>query len=149
MRIKIQTEVKSNWKKVVEGFNVSLFKKLNPPFPPVRVLRFDGCRKGDNVILELNFLFFKQNWEALIIHHEQKNQGYSFVDIAEKLPFFLKSWKHIHGIDAHNSGTLITDDISYTTGFILSDILMYPLLLGQFLYRKPIYKRVFNNGNGH
>jgi ligand-binding SRPBCC domain-containing protein len=42
-----------------------------------------------------------------------------------------------------DEGTIIIDDITFRTPSILTDYLFYPLLYLQFLYRKPIYKKVF------
>jgi ligand-binding SRPBCC domain-containing protein len=143
LKIYLKTQVNESLSRVVAGFNEALFLKLAPPFPPVKLLRFDGCLKGDIVSLELNFLVFKQPWTSLITHHEDSDSHFVFVDEGEQLPFFLKKWKHTHRMEASKAGTYIIDDIYYSTGTILTDLLMYPALYLQFLYRKPIYKRVF------
>jgi hypothetical protein len=64
MRIRITTLVTQNYRQVADRFDQNLFKALNPPFPPVKLLRFDGSRKGDEVHLQLNFLLFKQVWKS-------------------------------------------------------------------------------------
>jgi len=145
MNIGIKTVVGSPVGWVKEGFNEKLFLSLNPPFPPVRVLRFDGCKKGDRVVLELNFLVFRQTWESLIIADESTPNEFSFIDEGVTLPFFLSRWKHHHIVLAEsNGGSCVIDDISFSTGWLVSDVLIYPLLYLQFLYRKPIYRRVFS-----
>lgn len=128
---------------VKAGFTQDLFLSLNPPFPPVKLLQFDGCIKGDKVALELNFLFFKQQWVSDIAEDSETADAWHFVDIGTRLPFFLKTWQHHHGVRRKDKGSLIIDDITYTTGTLLTDLLLYPALLGQFLYRKPVYKRIF------
>ncbi|MEQ8808817.1 MAG: hypothetical protein RIE59_07095 [Imperialibacter sp.] len=144
MKIKIRTRVKADLQTVREGFTEKLFLKLNPPFPPVKLLRFDGCKKGDKVELELNFIFFKQTWESLITHDLTNGAVFSFVDEGVRLPFFLKSWKHHHINEAiENGGASITDEIEFTTPTLLTNLLFYPVLYLQFLYRKPIYRKVF------
>ena len=60
MKLKIQTSVAKNYQQVWEGFTEDLFNQLSPPFPPVKVIQFDGCHKGDIVELELNFLLFNE-----------------------------------------------------------------------------------------
>jgi len=146
MNIKITTQVKAEWKRVVSGFTKELFVKLNPPFPPVEVKQFDGCVKGDKVRLELNFLLFKQEWVSDIIESNESENGFSFIDEGVKLPFFLSHWKHQHIIEKReDGGSYIIDDIQYSTGTWLTDILFYPVLYGQFLYRKPIYRKIFSN----
>ena len=144
MNIKITTQVKADWKKVVAGFTKELFVKLNPPFPPVEVKQFDGCIKGDKVRLELNFLLFKQEWVSDIIESNESENGFSFIDVGAKLPFFLSSWKHHHIIEKREEGgSFIIDDIQYSTGTWFTDLLFYPVLYGQFLYRQPVYKKIF------
>jgi ligand-binding SRPBCC domain-containing protein len=145
MKIKIATQVKSEWEKVVSGFTKELFVKLNPPFPPVVVKQFDGCIKGDKVVLELNFLLFKQEWVSDIIDSVEDENGFSFIDVGVKLPFFLSRWRHHHIIKKReDGGTTIIDDIDFSTGSLLTDLLFYPILYGQFLYRKPIYRKIFS-----
>lgn len=143
MKLKIETPVKASQEKVKAGFNEKLFLALNPPFPKVKLLHFDGSRTGDIVSLQLNFIFFKQEWTSEITSDEATDQGFSFVDVGRKLPFFLKTWSHHHVVKNESKGAVIIDDITYSTGTWVTDLIMYPLLIGQFLYRKPIYKRFF------
>ena len=42
MKLILKTNVKQSPQQVWAGFNQSLFEKLAPPFPRVRLLRFDG-----------------------------------------------------------------------------------------------------------
>ena len=143
MHLRIVTLVKSPLQRVKEGFNEELFLALNPPFPPVRVLEFGGCDQGDRVSLELNFIFFKQKWVSLITEdHFGENEWY-FIDQGIQLPFFLKTWSHKH-IVRGKSRVEIIDDINYTTGSLITDLFLSPLLFLQFLYRKPIYRRKFS-----
>ncbi len=82
-------------------------------------------------------------WTSDIIEeHEDENLWY-FVDKGVRLPFFLKSWTHRHIVRNAEKGAEIIDDIEYKTGTVLTDILFYPLLFGQFVYRIPIYKKYF------
>jgi ligand-binding SRPBCC domain-containing protein len=143
MHIVIKTPVKQNYKQVAEGFTEKLFLSLNPPFPPVKLLRFDGCKKGDRVSLQLNFIFFKQRWDSVITYDVLNEQEFGFIDEGEQLPFFLKTWKHHHRIKHVEHGTVIEDDIHYTAPFKLLTLLLYPVLYLQFLYRRPVYQRIF------
>lgn len=143
MKINISTRVDKNYLEVKEGFNENLFLKLNPPFPPVRLLRFDGSSKGDIVSLELNFLFFKEKWTSEITADHTDEDEFFFVDEGVTLPFFLKEWTHKHRVIKQESGSLIKDEITYRGKFGLMTLLLFPVLYGQFLYRKPIYKKFF------
>lgn len=144
MQIRVDTLVEQPLPAVWSGFTRSLFDRLSPPFPPVTVVRFDGCRRGDIVHLRLNFLLFRQDWISRIVDQQTGEAEIYFVDKGVQLPFFLKSWRHRHRLLRHPSGgTVIRDDITYTTPGRLVDYLIYPLMWAQFVYRKPIYRRVF------
>ncbi|GAB4409108.1 MAG: hypothetical protein OHK0053_35910 [Microscillaceae bacterium] len=144
MKIVIQTRVGQSPEKVFAGFDQSLFLRLNPPFPPVRLLRFDGCKTGDIVQIKLNFLLFSQIWESHITDDGQPEGEIFFVDEGVRLPFFLKYWKHRHRIVGTEKGAIIIDDIEYRAPFGLLTYLLYPVLYAQFAYRRPIYRRVFS-----
>ena len=143
MNIKISTKVNQSLLKVWEGFDLELFSRLAPAFPPVEVKEFGGCLKGDKVHLELNFILFKQDWISDIIDQKQTESEIYFIDEGTKLPFFLSHWQHRHRMVKDGEGTIIIDDITFKTPTILTDYLFYPLMYLQFLYRKPIYKKVF------
>ncbi|HAA10159.1 MAG TPA: hypothetical protein DCE41_00115 [Cytophagales bacterium] len=143
MRIVIQTKVEQTVDQVKAGFNEKLFMKLSPPFPPVKLLRFDGSRTGDVVSLELNFLLLKQKWTSHITEDETKEGLFRFVDEGKSLPFFLKYWRHHHQILQDGSGSMIVDDISFQAPLRLLTPLLYPVLFLQFWYRKPIYRSFF------
>jgi ligand-binding SRPBCC domain-containing protein len=144
MRLTIRTSVAQNYLAVKEGFTQDLFLKLNPPFPPVRLNRFDGSSQGDIVELELNFILFRQTWRSLITEDGQTKQEWYFIDEGVKLPFFLKYWKHHHRVLKQGDGSQIVDDIHFRSPFWLMDFLLYPVLGLQFLYRKPAYKKFFS-----
>lgn len=142
MRIYIETQVCNTVINIADKFNEDLFKKLSPPLPPVKVVRFDGCKTGNLVCLELNFLLFKQKWVSEITAHTENRSLFTFTDIGTQLPFFLKKWQHIHAVKALNeSKSWVIDDIDFSTGYLLADVFIYPLMWLQFAYRIPIYKR--------
>ncbi len=143
MRIKITTPVRQPYKQVARGFDKKLFTSLNPPFPPVKLLRFDGSTRGDEVHLQLNFLLFTQVWKSLITENAENEEEIYFIDKGIQLPFFLSYWQHTHRIKRVGPHTHIIDDISFRTPFLLFDLLMYPVMYLQFLYRKPLYKKYF------
>ena len=132
MKLTIQTSVQQSYQQVWAGFTKDLFTKLNPPFPPVKVIRFDGCLKGDVVELELNFFVFKQSWKSLITDQQTTDVDIFFLDEGIKLPFFLSSWRHYHRIIKDSNSTIIADEIEFRTPTILTDYLLYPLLWAQF-----------------
>jgi ligand-binding SRPBCC domain-containing protein len=148
MRLRLKTAVKQPYKQVFSGFTRDLFVRLAPPFPRVIVERFDGCRTGDEVHIVIDALLFKQRWISRIIEHGSvehdtvfRDEIY-FVDEGTELPFFLTSWQHRHSIVSAGEGSVILDDIRFSARWGL-DVVVYPLLWLQFVYRKPIYRRVF------
>ncbi|MFC5407864.1 hypothetical protein ACFPMF_00990 [Larkinella bovis] len=144
MKMALDTLVEQDFRRVWAGFDRRLFNTLSPPFPPVRVVRFDGCLRGDTVHLQLNFLFFRQDWISRIIDQQETGQEIYFIDEGTKLPFFLSYWQHKHRIIRHGSQTRIVDEITYRTPTRFTDFLLYPVLYGLFAYRKPVYKRYFH-----
>lgn len=142
MHISIKTEVEAPLETVWENFTEELFLSLNPPFPPVNLLRFDGSQKGDLVELQLNFLLFKQKWASLITEQTSSQSYIEFIDEGTQLPFFLSEWKHQHRMERVADKTLIIDNIHFKAPLNL-DFLLYPALILQFIYRKPIYKKYF------
>ncbi|TAE39837.1 MAG: hypothetical protein EAZ70_04615 [Runella slithyformis] len=143
MKLIIQTRVNQSYLQVWNGFDKKLFDQLAPPFPPVRVVRFDGCLEGHVVDLELNFLLFKQRWVSHITAQNTTDAEIYFIDEGRQLPFFLSKWKHKHRILKDGTHAIIADEIEFRTPFLLTDYLFYPLMWAQFAYRKPIYRRVF------
>lgn len=143
MKITISTVVDQHYLEVKKGFTESLFKKLSPPFPPVRLLRFDGSETGDLVSLELNFIFFRQKWTSRISEDQTTYQEFYFVDEGIELPFFLKKWKHKHRVISAAAGSIIRDEIEFEAPFGWMSALLWPTLWLQFAFRKPIYRQIF------
>ncbi|REG86311.1 SRPBCC family protein [Algoriphagus antarcticus] len=144
MKINLSTKVNQNYLSVKNGFDETLFTKLSPPFPPVKLARFDGSEIGDLVSLELNFLLFKQQWTSEITESKTTDAEYYFVDEGVKLPFFLKKWRHKHRIINLGDQAEIKDEVEFSGPFGLATLLLYPAIYLQFLYRKPIYRRIFS-----
>lgn len=144
MRIEIKTTVQQNIKSVWKQFDKNLLKKLSPPFPSAEIERFDGCSRGDEVHININFLLTHTKWISLITDHSITAKKIWFIDEGIKMPLGLTDWKHRHeltAIDKHT--TEIADIIDFSTGNRLIDIALYPALYGQMLYRKPIYQYIF------
>ena len=143
MRITISTLVNGHLQAAFERFNRELFLKLNPPFPPVKLLRFDGMAVNDEVHLELNFLLKKEKWISRITDFSAGKDEIYFVDEGVQLPFFFKSWRHKHRLIYRENQTEIVDDIRFECKFTFLNCLVYPVFYLQFLYRKPVYRRHF------
>ncbi len=144
MKLTLSTQVAQDYLSVKKGFDETLFQRLSPPFPPVRLLRFDGSKKGDLVSLELNFLLFRQVWTSQITADHTDHREFYFIDEGIQLPFFLGKWQHKHRIIKNGDQSIIRDEIQYKGRFSWLTPILYPALYLQFLYRKPIYKRIFS-----
>lgn len=143
MKFILRTNVAQSLENVKEGFNEDLFSELSPPFPKVKIKQFDGSKKGDIVSLELNFMLFRQNWTSRIVDEGGSDMAYFFIDEGIILPFGLKFWRHKHTLKSLNAQTQIIDEVEFRSWNGLSSLLLFPILLSQFFYRKPIYKRIF------
>lgn len=143
MRILIKTPVAQAAPQVFQGFTQELFMKLAPPFPRLKLLRYEGNQVGNRVLIRLNFLLFQQTWESLIVEQGQNENEYYFVDEGVQLPFFLKKVRHRHSIVPDGQGSVIIDDFRFNTPNRLLDYLMYPGLYLQFWIRKPVYRKIF------
>jgi ligand-binding SRPBCC domain-containing protein len=141
--ILISTFVPQQLETVRDGFNEQLFQKLTPPFIHSSIVEFGGCRKGDRVVLKVGLPGLTQIWESLITAEGSSDDLWFFVDEGIRLPFPLKRWQHKHLVKKAEEGSVIVDDIIYSTGFVLSDYLVYPFLWFMFYWRKPVYKRYF------
>lgn len=140
----VTTSVQASVEKIEQNFTADLFSQLNPPFPPVKLLRFEGNEPGAEVALEMNFFIFKQRWISKITAAERSETHWVFIDEGVELPFFLSGWKHVHLVEKWGKGSKITDRISLRGPSWLPDIVLVVLFKGLMSYRKPIYRRVFN-----
>lgn len=144
MKIIIKTPVTGEPSQIISRFDQSLFEALAPPGPGVELVRFDGSKKGDIVHIKLNLFGLKRvDWISEITENKQNSEESYFIDRGIQLPFFLAKWEHKHLVKIAENGSVIVDDIFYQTPSMVLDYLLYPILYVQFLYRKPIYQRIF------
>lgn len=139
MNIYIVTQVSQSIPQVFGAFNQELFLALKPPFLPMKLLRFDGCKVGDQVHLDLGL----NVWISLITEHQIGEDECYFVDEGSQLPFPLKKWRHQHLIKRQGEETLIIDNIDYSTGLKLLDLIVFPFFYFMFWLRKPVYRKFF------
>lgn len=143
MKLYFETELQTPSDKVIAGFNRELFLFLSPPGVKVELARFDGCKKGDEVHLEIHSAGLKQSWVSLITENQQTEQEWSFVDEGKKLPWPLKKWRHHHRVLRTGEKTSkIIDDINFECALGLSPFL-YPFLWASFAVRPGRYRTFF------
>jgi ligand-binding SRPBCC domain-containing protein len=145
MHVTLRTPVAQPPARVMAGFTRELFLALAPPFPKLKLHRFDGCQRGDQVEIELITGPLHQRWTSLITEHGQLPDGtHYFIDEAQTAPAPLRYWRHRHLIEpGPHGGSVIVDDIEFRTASPVLDALLYPAMWAQFAYRKPIYRRFF------
>lgn len=145
MKIVIDTRINAHHESVRKRFDESLFRVLAPPFPKMNLIEFGGIELDMKTHLVLDFLLFKDEWISVVTATKSSDDAFYFVDEGTKLPFFLRRWYHKHHIiRVSDQESIIQDCIHFQTPYLLLDILMYPAMFLQFLWRKPIYKRFFN-----
>ena len=142
MKIFIKTLVENDYKTIESKFDKELFIKLSPPLMKLSVDRFDGCKKGDEVHLRMNlFNLLNQKWISVITASESNNNEFYFIDEGTVLPPPLKKWKHVHRVEKINeTHSYVIDDIEYSTGNIILDNTIFPVLYSMFFFRKHIYQ---------
>ncbi|MEZ4883418.1 MAG: hypothetical protein R3E32_01685 [Chitinophagales bacterium] len=140
MHFQIKTTVQQDYQNVFVGFDRKLFLALNPPLMPLKLLRFDGCKTGDEVHLQLAF---GMKWISLVTDFQERGDEIFFIDEGVQLPFFLSNWRHKHRIIKNKTGSILIDDITYRSSSKIMDYLLYPVLWLQFKYRSPIYRKLF------
>ncbi len=143
MHLLLTTEVAAESPQhVLARFDENLFRTLAPPFPKLRVDRFDGCHTGDTVALSMDWGLFQQPWVSLITDNGANAREAWFVDEGQKLPWPFRYWRHRHLMTQGTPGrTLITEDLTYRTGSTILDWLVRPAIWALLAYRKPIYRR--------
>src|SRR5690606_21287282 len=142
MRIQIKTPIQRNYIDLYNAFDKTLFEYLLPSFPKVKIVRFDGSKKGD--IVHMKFPLDIE-WISLITEDFVSETHAFFVDEGQKLPPGLRYWKHKHMIEkVDEQHSIIVDDIVFEGSFNILSYLLYPLLYGSFYPRKNAYKEYFN-----
>lgn len=142
MRILIKTPIQRNYLEIYNSFDRVLFEYLLPSFPKVKIVRFDGSKKGD--IVHMRFPL-NIKWISLITEDFVSNTEAYFIDEGQKLPPGLKYWKHKHKIEkVDEENSVIVDDITFEGNARITSFLLYPVLYGSFYPRKSAYKSYFN-----
>lgn len=145
MHLLLTTTVRApDFRRVMAAFDEKLFRALAPPFPRLRVVRFDGCRPGDVVQVEMDWGLGRQPWRSLITEAGENAQAAWFVDEGLQVPWPFRQWRHRHLIAAAPGGTTITEDLTFATPSRLLDWLVRPAVWALLAYRRPVYQRWFS-----
>lgn len=145
MKLYFEAQVKTNVVEIKNGFNQDLFLKLKPPGMVLKLERFDGCEKGNEVHLKMGLPGALQSWISEITDSSQGDDFWQFIDEGKVLPKPFTYWKHIHRVEKINDGqSRISDSIEYHCKSQLTEkVLWLPLWLS-FSIRPGVYRKVFN-----
>jgi ligand-binding SRPBCC domain-containing protein len=138
LNITLRSKVNEELRSVYNRFDDKLFRYLLPP--GAQLIAFGGSKKGDIVHLKLPLA---GEWISEITEDGASDDTCYFIDEGRKLPFPLKKWRHQHILHRSGSSTIIEDNMSFSTGSLLVDLLFYPILLVSFLPRAWQYKGYF------
>lgn len=143
MRIVLRSYVNAPFEKVAGDFGEDLFTFLLPPKMVAGLVKYEGSEPGSKVHIRFK-LPLPADWISVIKSEEKTHEKHLFVDEGEKLPFGLKRWKHVHSIIKKGDNTTeIVDDMNFSSGLKLFDLLIYPVLYLSFYPRKKLYKKYF------
>lgn len=143
MKIHLVTPINKNYKEVYQAFNKELFEFLSPAFPKIKVLRFDGSKKGDLIELKFGFPLYKK-WVSEITEDNEDESGCYFIDEGRELPPGIIYWKHKHLVKKTGENSCeIIDDIEFKSWNKLFSRFFYPMLYLSFSPRKALYKKFF------
>jgi ligand-binding SRPBCC domain-containing protein len=149
MRLQIKTSVQGNHVEVFKRFDHSLLLQLTPPGMRMELLHFEEPHlPGSCIRIRVTILgLIRQNWENVFSDYDIGPAECHFVDTGRKMPFPMRRWRHDHRVIADGADrAIINDDVTFETGFLLTDWLLRPIMWLQFRYRRPIYRRLFGRG---
>lgn len=146
MKLFFETPVSLPFEKIRDRFNRELFLYLSPGFIPSKLKRFDGCKTGDEIHLELGPNGFSQDWVSLVTFEETNASGWSFIDEGKVLPWPLSYWKHHHRVDRiSDTESRIVDDIHYECSPAFLAPLIRPFMWSVFAIRPERYQKYFKD----
>jgi ligand-binding SRPBCC domain-containing protein len=144
MNLFLTTRISAPLTHIEENFNRTLFAYLNPPGAKVEIVRFDGTKKGDILVLKLKTPIMKGEWHGSIIERFSDQKQFYFIDVGDELPWPLKSWRHKHLVEKIDQNScLLSDDVNFSTPSALLDRLFYPFFWGMFFWRRHRYQKYF------
>lgn len=145
MKIHLVTSISKDYKEVYQSFNKDLFEFISPVFPKIKVVRFDGSKKGDLVVLKFGFPLYKK-WVSEITEDGENEEACFFIDEGRKLPPGIIYWKHKHLVQKTGSNTCeIIDAIEFKSWNKFFSILFYPMIYISFYSRKKLCAKFFTS----
>ena len=143
MNIQIRTRLKGNYKELMQGFDLQLFKYLLPPVVGTEIREFTGSQTGDRVHIRFTAPL-NIDWISNITSHGADENMVYFVDEGEVLPPVIKKWRHRHVIERiSEEESVIVDDIYYEGSSYLAGLILYAPMFFTFFMRKFQYAKYF------
>lgn len=138
INITLRSKVSGELTAIFKRFDADLFRYLLPP--GAQLIEFGGSKQGDKVHLKFPIA---GEWISEITEDGASEDLCYFIDEGRTLPFPIKEWRHKHILRRQENNTIIEDNMNFSTGNIITDILFYPVLFLSFLPRVWQYKRYF------
>ena len=143
MKIIIKSPVPLPPEQVWEGFNLELLKKLTPGIVQLKADVFEGTQPGCRFEMRVGAFGVLQEWKGLVTQAGQTPGSYWFVDEGVKLPWPLKTWKHLHAVRKSANGSVIYDLIQFSCRPKWLNPLIFCFLFPLFSVRKRKYLESF------
>lgn len=142
--VNVTTYIRLPLSEVTRRFDRKLFDYLAPAFPKLKILRYDGQHRGDQIQLKVGFWPIFLPWDILIADSWDESDRWGFIDQGLRLPPPLTAWRHEHRVELQPDGTTaIIDNVGFRIGPLWLSRLCAPLIRKQFEARRPLYERYF------
>ncbi len=143
--IVITTTVNTHVEKILSSFSKETMQEATPPFINLEVTRFDGNDKGDRTQLITSICGHYQSWAIEVKTKKVYEDRTIIITEGVELPFPFTSWFHTYHLKKVSTNkTKIYDNIKYSTGNFIFDLLMYPIVYLVMYYRKPVLMDKYN-----
>lgn len=149
MKFVVESKIRGvDFREVYSVFDFKLLHELSPFFMKPEAIVYEGNKQGDKLVFKVRTPFFSTVWEGKVSEERKTDEEIFFVDEAIKPAFGINIWRHKHRIIRTEYGTLIRDEVQFCTKYSLVDCFLYPGVLFQFLYRKPLYEKIIKKRLG-
>ena len=143
MQLAYRTRVGQPPETVFPVFGEAAFVESLAPGPMgLRVIRI-GLALGDEIEVRFDGLGPRGPWVSRIDSLDRTPDQIWFVDQSIQLPWPFATFRHRHGFVAKGSGTVLVDDVTFTTGArLLGPFVSFGLRLS-FVFRRRRYRARF------
>jgi ligand-binding SRPBCC domain-containing protein len=149
MRFTLRTRVPRPPAAVFPVFGEAAFvESLAPSIMGLRVVRI-GLDLGDEIEVRFTRLGPRGPWISRIDELDRDAAGIRFVDRSLVIPWPFATFEHHHGFLADpGGGTVLVDDVRFTTRPRILGPFVWPFLRLSFGLRRGVYRRRFGRPGG-